>query len=44
MCSSDLLHHVAMHGMYHRGQVAQDVRRQGGEPVSTDLIFYLREQ
>src|SRR5690606_26207181 len=40
---SDILHHVAMHGMYHRGQVAQEVRRLGGEPGSTDLIFYLRE-
>lgn len=40
---TEILHHVAMHGMYHRGQVTLEVRRLGGEPRSTDLIFYLRE-
>ncbi len=39
---SEILHHVAMHGMYHRGQVALEVRRLGGEPLATDLIVYLR--
>lgn len=38
-----LLHHLAMHGMYHRGQLAMEVRRLGGEPRATDLVFYLRE-
>jgi uncharacterized damage-inducible protein DinB len=38
----EVLHHVVLHGMYHRGQLAQEVRRLGGEPLSTDLIFYLR--
>lgn len=38
----EILHHVAMHGMYHRGQVALEVRRLGGEPQATDLILYLR--
>ncbi len=37
-----ILHHVALHGMYHRGQVALEVRRRGGVPLSTDLIVYLR--
>lgn len=41
---AEILYHVAMHGMYHRGQVALDVRRLGGAPLSTDLIAYLREQ
>lgn len=39
----DILMHVLLHGSYHRGQVAQSVRRSGGEPTSTDYIFYLRE-
>lgn len=40
---SDILHQVVMHGMYHRGQVTLDVRRLGGAPQATDLIFYLRD-
>lgn len=40
---SEMLHQVALHGMYHRGQVAMEVRRLGGTPQATDLIFYLRE-
>lgn len=40
---AEILHQVAMHGMYHRGQVAMEVRRLGGTPQATDLIFYLRE-
>ena len=39
----DVLMHVLLHGSYHRGQVAQSVRRSGGEPVSTDYIFRPRE-
>ena len=38
----DILTHVAMHGSYHRGQVANAVRRTGGEPVNTDYITYVR--
>jgi uncharacterized damage-inducible protein DinB len=40
----DVLLHVAMHGSYHRGQVAAAVRRCGGEPVNTDFITYVRAQ
>ena len=40
---AEILHHAAMHGMYHRGQVALEVRRLGGTPRATDLIVYLRE-
>jgi uncharacterized damage-inducible protein DinB len=39
----DVLLHVAMHGSYHRGQVAAAVRRGGGEPVNTDFIAFVRE-
>lgn len=39
----DILLHVAMHGGYHRGQIAAAVRRGGGEPVNTDYIMYVRE-
>jgi len=39
---SDVLIHVAMHGSYHRGQVAAAIRRDGGEPVNTDYITYVR--
>lgn len=40
---AEILHHVTMHGMYHRGQVMQGVRAQGGAPEGTDFITYLRE-
>lgn len=39
----DILIHVAMHGAYHRGQIAARVRESGGEPVNTDYITYVRE-
>ena len=39
----EILHHVVMHGMYHRGQVALGVRHAGGTPLATDFIAFLRE-
>jgi uncharacterized damage-inducible protein DinB len=39
----DILLHVAMHGQYHRGQVARIVRSEGGVPLSTDYIFFIRD-
>lgn len=39
----DILTHVAMHGSYHRGQIAAAVRRAGAVPVNTDFITYVRE-
>jgi uncharacterized damage-inducible protein DinB len=39
----DLLMHVLMHSMYHRGQVAMAIRAEGGEPAYTDYIGYVRE-
>jgi uncharacterized damage-inducible protein DinB len=39
----DILTHVALHGAYHRGQIAAAVRAGGIEPVNTDYITFLRE-
>lgn len=39
----EILHHVVMHGMYHRGQVALGVRQGGGTPFATDFIAFMRE-
>jgi hypothetical protein len=33
---------IALHGAYHRGQVALVVRGGGGEPASTDYIGFVR--
>lgn len=38
----DVLLHVALHGAYHRGQLAHFVRRGGGTPNPTDYIVFLR--
>ncbi len=38
----DILLHVAMHGSYHRGQVALIVRAEGEEPNATDYIAFVR--
>jgi uncharacterized damage-inducible protein DinB len=38
----DILTHVGLHGMYHRGQVALLVRQGGGTAVSTDYINFTR--
>jgi uncharacterized damage-inducible protein DinB len=39
----DTLTHVWLHGSYHRGQIAQAIRRAGHEPVNTDFITFVRE-
>jgi len=39
----DVLMHVAMHGVWHRGQVAMLVREAGGAPVNTDFAPFTRE-
>ena len=39
---SDIAMHGAMHGVYHRGQVAAAVRASGGEPAYTDFIQAVR--
>ena len=38
----DILLHVAMHGAYHRGQVAMLLRQGGSEPSATDYIAFIR--
>ena len=38
----DVLAHVALHGSYHRGQIALLARQGGGEPASTDYIVFVR--
>lgn len=38
----DILLHLFNHGTYHRGQIAQDLRLNGLEPINTDYITFLR--
>lgn len=38
----DILVHVALHGSYHRGQVAILIRDGGGTPAPTDYIAFVR--
>jgi uncharacterized damage-inducible protein DinB len=40
---ADILTHVAMHGAYHRAQIAAAVRESGGEPAATDFIHAARQ-
>jgi uncharacterized damage-inducible protein DinB len=39
----EILTHVALHGHYHRGQIARTMRARGREPVYTDYIGYVRK-
>ena len=39
----DVLMHVVMHGVYHRGQIASAVRDRAGEPAYTDYIEAVRK-
>lgn len=39
----DVLHHVLLHGAYHRGQIAAAIREGGGTPPLTDYINHVRE-
>ena len=36
----DILAHVALHGSYHRGQLAMLARQSGASPTSTDYIVF----
>ena len=38
----DILIHVALHGAYHRGQIAAAIRAGGDTPASTDYIAFAR--
>ena len=37
---SDILVHLTLHGMHHRGQIATHVSREGKQPINTDFIQY----
>ncbi len=39
---SDIVTHVCMHGGYHRGQIARQLRAAGREPPYTDYIEFTR--
>ena len=39
---AEVLSHVALHGSYHRGQLALLTRQGGGVPAATDYIVYVR--
>lgn len=39
----EILTHVALHGHYHRGQIARVMRGTGREPVYTDYIGFIRK-
>jgi uncharacterized damage-inducible protein DinB len=39
----DMLLHTVLHSVYHRGQVAAEVRAGGGEPAYTDFIHAVRQ-
>ena len=39
----EILTHVALHGHYHRGQIAKTMRAAGREPVYTDYIGFVRK-
>jgi uncharacterized damage-inducible protein DinB len=42
--AADVFLHVAMHGTYHRGQIASDVRASGHTPAYTDYIEGVRRR
>ena len=39
----DILTHVLMHSVYHRGQIASHMREQGQTPAYTDFIHAVRQ-
>ncbi|HET9178823.1 MAG TPA: DinB family protein [Terriglobia bacterium] len=38
----DILMQLVLHGAYHRGQIAAEIRGAGGNPSATDYIVYVR--
>ena len=38
----DILTHVSLHGVYHRGQIAASLRAAGDTPIATDYIAFAR--
>lgn len=41
--SEDILTHLTVHGSYHRGQIARELRELGFRTVNTDFIAFSRE-
>jgi uncharacterized damage-inducible protein DinB len=41
--AGDMLEHTVMHSVYHRGQIASDLRAAGFEPAYTDFIHAVRQ-
>ncbi len=39
-----VLRHVVNHASYHRGQISSMLRRVGGKPVATDMVFWAIER
>ncbi|MEQ9104145.1 MAG: DinB family protein [Rhodothermales bacterium] len=39
---ADVLLHVFMHGMYHRGRINLLIRQAGGDPAPADYIAFVR--
>jgi|SRR5215468_2908674 len=42
--AGDILTHVALHGTYHRGQIALALRAEDIAPVDTDFITFVRSR
>jgi uncharacterized damage-inducible protein DinB len=40
----DILQHVIMHSVYHRGQIATDMRATGFTPAYTDFVHAVRQK
>jgi len=41
--AADIVAQVTLHGSYHRGQIASQLRIEGFTPVATDYILFVRE-
>jgi uncharacterized damage-inducible protein DinB len=39
----DVLTHIGLHGMYHRGQIMQLMRNSGKDVIGTDYVMFIRE-
>ncbi|MCZ7648735.1 MAG: DinB family protein [Planctomycetota bacterium] len=39
----EILQHLVLHSAYHRGQLTQAFMAEGGAPVATDFILFVRE-
>ena len=39
----DILTHIGLHGMYHRGQIMLLMRNNGKDVVTTDYVMFIRE-